>query len=65
MDNAEFVQKTNAIAEQMDQTTDTATKVELMTEFFAVGVQMWNEHIAGEAMSADGQTVVIERIEQY
>lgn len=63
MDNTEFVQKTNDIANQMSETTDQETKKKLMEDFFAVGIEMWNSNVAGEVELADGRTVTISTIE--
>jgi hypothetical protein len=63
MDNAEFVQKTNDIAAQMAQTDDKETKEKLMKDFFAVGIDMWNENIAGEVKYADGRTATLGTID--
>jgi hypothetical protein len=63
MDHAEFVQKTNDIATQMTDDTDKETKVKLMKDFFAVGIDMWNEHCAGDVTYADGRTATLGTIE--
>lgn len=63
MDAAEFVQKTNAIAAQIAETTDKETKEKLMNDFFKVGIDMWNEHIAGPVEYADGRTATLGTIE--
>lgn len=63
MDHAEFVQKTNDIAQKMTETTDKETKEKLMHDFFAVGIDMWNEHIAGDVEYADGRTATLGTID--
>ncbi|QEQ93902.1 hypothetical protein SEA_KARDASHIAN_37 [Streptomyces phage Kardashian] len=59
MDFAEFVQKTNAIADKARETTDPKIRQELNYDMIDIGIEMFNEHCAGTVRLADGSTVTV------